>query len=43
VKELASEEIEVLKAILTELQAIRKENRENTQKIHDAVKYYSGI
>jgi len=43
VKESASEEIEVLKAILTELQAIRKENRENPQQIHDAVKYYSGI
>jgi hypothetical protein len=34
---------ELLQAILAELEAIRKENLENTKEICDAVKYYSGI
>jgi hypothetical protein len=40
---MTDEQTELLQAILAELEAIRKENRENTKEICDAIKYYSGI
>jgi hypothetical protein len=39
---MTNEKLEVLKQILAELEAIRKENQ-NSKEICDAVKYYGGI
>jgi hypothetical protein len=40
---IKDEKTELLQAILTELEAIHKENRENTKEIFDAVKHNSGF